>query len=35
MWYAETNQSRLIDSYIETSETKFKRLVQDKLVSKR
>lgn len=34
--YAETkNQSRLIDKYIEASGTKFKRLVQDKLVSKR
>ena len=34
--YAETkNQSRLIDRYIEASDTKFKRLVQDKLVSKR
>ena len=34
--YAETkNQSRLIDRYIGESETKFKRLVQDKLVSKR
>lgn len=34
--YAETkNQSRLIDRYIGESGTKFKRLVQDKLVSKR
>lgn len=34
--YAETkSQSRLIDKYIDESGTKFKRLVQDKLVSKR
>lgn len=34
--YAETkSQSRLIDEYIETSNAKFKRLVQDKRVSKR
>lgn len=34
--YAETkSQSRLIDEYMETSEAKFKRLVQDKRVSKR
>lgn len=34
--YAETkSQSRLIDEYIEASGTKFKRLVQDKRVSKR
>ena len=34
--YAETkNQSRLIDRYISESGTKFKRLVQDKLVPKR
>lgn len=34
--YAETkSQSRLIDDYMETSNTKFKRLVQDKRVSKR
>ena len=34
--YAETkSQSRLIDRYINESEAKFKRLVQDKLVSKR
>lgn len=33
--YAETkSQSRLIDEYIEASGTKFKRLVQDKRVSK-
>lgn len=34
--YAETkSQSKLIDEYIEASGTKFKRLVQDKRVSKR
>lgn len=34
--YAETkSQSRLIDEYIEASNAKFKRLVQDKRVSKR
>lgn len=34
--YAETkSQSRLIDEYMETSNAKFKRLVQDKRVSKR
>lgn len=34
--YAETkSQSRLIDEYIETSNAKFKRLVQDKRISKR
>ena len=34
--YAETkSQSRLIDEYIEPSNAKFKRLVQDKRVSKR
>ena len=34
--YAETkSQSRLIDEYMETSKAKFKRLVQDKRVSKR
>lgn len=34
--YAETkSQSKLIDEYIEVSGTKFKRLVQDKRVSKR
>lgn len=34
--YAETkSQSRLIDEYIGTSNAKFKRLVQDKRVSKR
>lgn len=34
--YAETkSQSKLIDEYIEASDTKFKRLVQDKRVSKR
>ena len=34
--YAETkNQSRLIDEYIEMSETKFKRLVQDEVVPRR
>lgn len=34
--YAETkSQSRLIDEYMETSDAKFKRLVQDKRVSKR
>lgn len=34
--YAETkSQSKLIDEYIETSNAKFKRLVQDKRVSKR
>lgn len=34
--YAETkSQSRLIDKYMETSNVKFKRLVQDKRVSKR
>lgn len=33
--YAETkSQSRLIDEYIKTSDAKFKRLVQDKRVSK-
>lgn len=33
--YAETkSQSRLIDEYMETSDAKFKRLVQDKRVSK-
>ncbi len=34
--YAKTkSQGRLIDDYIEASGAKFKRLVQDKLVSKR
>lgn len=34
--YAETKaQSKLIDKYIEESDTKFKRLVQDKLMPKR